>query len=294
MSTDLEEHLIRSMRHEVEGIALSSDVLGRATRRHQRRRATIRIAYAVGVAGLAGVLAAGLTVGDTAPPRPDAGGAPTVRAEPASLRLANAATASDNISYRMRLDTGTGSGHGGQTYEGAFDPRTATGYVRAPQDDSVMTELLINGTRYIGGEPPLGPLPPDKGPGETYGRYGQYPGRHDRLSLYGDESDVLGAAAPDPAALFRALKEADATTSENPDGSLHFAYATRFTQGSSTTSGDVTLNADGRIAEVTLSSTWQSTAKGRTDTGTITAKLKLFDYGVKVQVERPTDVVPAR
>ncbi|MFI7072594.1 hypothetical protein [Micromonospora sediminicola] len=41
----------------------------------------------------------------------------------------------------------TNRGLDGLTYEGAFDPKTATVYVRVPQDDSVTTELLINGTR---------------------------------------------------------------------------------------------------------------------------------------------------
>jgi hypothetical protein len=286
MNTDLEERLSESMHHTVDGIALTSDVLGRATRRHQRRTTTIRIGYALGAAGLAGVLAAGLALGNGATPRQDAGKAPAVQAQPASLRLVNAAAASDNISYRIRLKTGL-------TYEGAFDPRTATGYVRAPQDDSVMTELLIDGTRYVGGERPLGKLPSDKGPGETYGRYGQYPGKYDRLSLYGGSDTVLGAAAPDPAALFKALRKANAATTENPDGTLHFEYATKSKDGSSTTSGDVTINADGRIAKVALAEKWQSTAKGRLDTGTVTATLELFDYGLKVTVERPTDVVPA-
>jgi hypothetical protein len=40
-------------------------------------------------------------------------------------------------------------------------------------------------------------------------------------------------------------------------------------------------------------STWRSTAKGRPDTGAMTATLELFDYGVEVKVQRPTDVVPA-
>jgi hypothetical protein len=294
MNTDLEEQLIESMRHKVDGIALTGDVLERATRRHQRHTTRVRIGCALGVAGLAGALAAGLTLGDGVTPRHDAGKAPAVQTETASLRLVNAAVASDNISYRMRLKTGNQSGKDGLTYEGAFDPRTATGYVRMPQDDSVMTELLINGTRYIGGEPPLGPLAPDKGTEhEKYGRYGQYPGKYDRLSLYGGADTVLGAAAPDPAALFKALKDADATTTENPDGTLHFEYTTRSKDGSTTTSGDVTLNADGRIAKVALAGTWRSTAKGRLDTGTFTATLELFDYGVAVKVERPKDVVPA-
>ena len=300
MNTDLEARLAESMHRKVDGIALTSDVLGRATRRHRRRAVTTRMGYVLGVAGLAGALAAGLTVGSGGTPRQQAGNSPVAGVQPASLRLASAVTASDNISYRMRLTTKAGVVGGGrsvasETYEGAFDPKTATGYVRNPQDDSVITELLIRGTRYIGGEPPLRPLPADQAglTHEKYGRYGQYPGKYDRLSLYGGPDTVLGAAAPDPAALFKALKNSNATIRQNPDGTLHFEYAGQITSGSITTSGDVTLNADGRIAKVVLTSQWQTTAKKRFYKGTIHSTLTLFDYGLKVKVERPTDVVPA-
>ncbi|MET7394523.1 hypothetical protein ABZS66_13625 [Dactylosporangium sp. NPDC005572] len=274
MNTDLEARLTESMHHQVDGLTLSGDVLTRATRRHRRRSAAIRLGSVLGVAALAVSVAFALDQG----PAPDA-------TAPPSLRLANAAAASDDISYRLKLTTN------GLSYEGAFDPRTDTGYVRAPQDDSVMTELLVDGTRYIGGEPPLDTLPSDKGQGETYGRYGQYPGVYDHLSLYG--GGVLGAASPDPAALFAALRSAGATVTENADGSLHFEYTTRTADGSTATKGDVTLNADGRIARVAMTGTWQSTAKGRLDTGTFTATLELYDYGLPVTVERPKDVVPA-
>ncbi len=292
MTTDIEEQLIAGMRQEVAGVALTSDVVGAARRRHQRRRAVLGATYAMGVLGLAGVTAVVLTVGGAGQPGPAGERAPVASAATPRLALVAAVTASENISYRMRL---TQSGPGGLTYEGAFDPKTTTGYVRAPQDDSVMTELLINGTRYIGGEPPLGHLPPDKsGPGETYGRYGQYPGKHDRLSLYGTSDTVLGAASPDPAALFTVLKDTNATVTENPDGTLHFEYATQLKDGSTSTTGDIVRDADGRIARVALTSTWRSTAKGRLDTGTSTSTLELFDYGVEVKVRRPADVVPAR
>ena len=72
----------------------------------------------LGVAGLAGVLAVGLTAGGgggraTQDP-------PAVQAEaPASLRLAKAAAASDNISYRMKLTTGTAALPVIRTCEGA-------------------------------------------------------------------------------------------------------------------------------------------------------------------------------
>ncbi len=293
MSINLEEQLAAGMREHVSDLAADGGaVLGRATRRHRRRTAVVRTGYALGVAGLAGVLAVGLTAaGGSGRPQD----LPAVQAEaPASLRLAKAAAASDNISYRVKVVTGPATNPASHTCEGAFDPMTATGYVRCPQDDSVMVELLINGTRYIGGEPPLTPLPPDKtGGGEVYGRYGQYPGKFDRLSLYGDGDSVLGSAAPDPAALFKALQQANATITQNPDGTLHFSYTTQVDHGSTATAGDVVLNADGRIAKVTIDGTWQSTAKGRLDTGTFRVTLELSDYGVAVHVDRPKDVVPA-
>ncbi len=294
--TELEERLTEGMHRMVGGVHLTGEVLDRAKRRHQRRAVIVRTGYGLGIAGLAGVLAVGLLPGGGAVP-PGGGDAPSaVQVQPAKLRLANAAVASDNISYRMRLEERAAGGRVMATYEGAFDPKTATGYLRSPQDDSVATELLIEGTRYTGGEPPLGPLPPDKGPGETYGRYAEYPGKYDRLSLYGDSNSVLGSAAPDPAALFQALRDANATVTENPDGTLHFEYASQSTDGvsSSTTAGDVTLNADGRIAKVALTVNWRSTAKGRLDQGTYTAVLELSDYGLEVKVQRPADVVPFR
>ncbi|WP_444949681.1 hypothetical protein [Micromonospora ureilytica] len=45
------------------------------------------------------------------------------------------------------------------------------------------------------------------------------------------------------------------------------------------------------LSAVALTFTWQSTVKGRLDTGTVTSTLELFDYGTAVTVERPTDVV---
>jgi hypothetical protein len=304
MNTDLEARLTETMHHKVDGITLTSDILGRATRRHHRRVTTTRIGYTLGVAGLAGVVAAGLTVGSRATPRPDAGNAPVVQAQTASLRLASAVAASDNISYRERLTTSVRSLLGGRSvgmgYEGAFDPKTATGYVRSPQDGAVETELLINGTRYIGGEPPLRPLPAGV-VHEPYGVYGKYPGKFNRLSLYDDGPDgFLGAVTPEPAALFKALKSAHATIRRNPDGTLHFEYTTLVkgtpglvTDFSIATSGDVTLNVDGRIAGVVLTRRWQYTAKGRFDKVTSHVTLKLWDYGLKVTVKRPIHVVPA-
>ncbi|MBQ0894308.1 hypothetical protein KBX37_14580 [Micromonospora sp. U56] len=291
---NLDERLAHRLHDIVDGESDSVPPVGvlldRGRRARRRRTATM-------VSATCALLAVGLATVATVTTTPTSG-RPSVTAgqssQPAAvspaMELVSAVTASQNISYRMRLtDDGPG---GGLTYEGAFDPRTATGYVRCPKDDSVMTELLINGTRYEGGERPLGKLPADKeGPGETYGRYGQYPGKYDRLSLYDGGSGVLGAVSPDPAALFTALKSANATITENPDGSPHFTYTVTDKLGSTSATGDVTLDRDGRIAKVVLTVAWQSTAKGRLDKGTSTMTLELFDYGVAVKVKRPADVV---
>ncbi|NES26351.1 hypothetical protein GCE86_28025 [Micromonospora terminaliae] len=289
----LDERLANRLHDIVDGEPGSVPPVGALLERGRRarRRRTTALAGATCALLALGVATAATVATTPAPRRPGVTAQASPPASPA-IRLVSAAAASENISYRMRL---TNSGPQGLTYEGAFDPRTATGYVHVAQDDSVMTELLINGTRYEGGERPRGKVPADKtGPGETYGRYGQYPGRYDRLSLYGDGNTVLGAASPDPAALFTALKSANATISENPDGTLHFEYATSDKVGSTTTAGDVTLDGDGRIATVALTGTWQSTAKGRLDTGTFSSTLELFDYGVTVTVKRPADVVKVK
>jgi hypothetical protein len=290
MNADLEERLIESMHQRVDGIALSGDVLARATSRHQRRTTMTRVGYGLGVAGLAGVLAAGLTGGTGGAPSRPAAQPPAVQIVPAAMKLEKAAKASDKVSYRLRLKTSVGEPYG-QTTEGAFDPKTSTGYLRTPHEDSVQTELLIDGTRYAGGEPLPGGPPPDWH-GETFSRYGRYPGKH-KSFLYWSTDAVLVKAGPDPGSLVKALKEVDATTSENPDGTLHFEYGTSSKDGWRKSAGDVTLNGDGRIAKITLSTDSRYTAKGKTHTGKFTDTLELFDYGLEVKVKVPTDVVPS-
>jgi hypothetical protein len=295
MTTNLEEHLAAGMRQEMRGVALTGDVLGRARRRYRRRAAMVRLGYGLGVVGVAGALVTGVALSGGAPERTPDKAAPITRAESPALRLANAATASDGVSYRIKFTSqawaivdGKRSGPGEPTVtEGAFDPKTATGYARTPNEFGILTELLINGTRYQGTEPrPDGK--PLTGDHEAFSVYGQHPGTFDRLDWGLSGNPVLGATAADPAELFKALRDANAVITENPDGTLHF----RYTRDESVYDGDVTLDGNGRISRVAIAGTWESTIKGRLDKSEFVMTIEFSDYGLPVTVERPAKVVP--
>jgi hypothetical protein len=283
MNTDLEARLTESMHHTVDGIALTSDVLGRAKRRHQRRTTTIRIGYALGVTSVAGVLAAGLTLGGGATPRQDAGKAPTVQAQPASLRLASAVEASENVSYKVKVTVGSKDNRGAlETMEGAFDPRTDTGFLNSssPGSGVVSYERLIDGVRFVGSS-------------GSNNKWKQYPGKHDRLAYDGALNGVAGASA-DPDQLFKALRQAGAAITETGARVYHFTVTLNGGSTglrSNTLSGDVTLDADKRIAKVTYEQVTQGEKAGQVYTSSSVVSVQLSDYGTPVTVERPTDVV---
>lgn len=151
MTTDIEDQLIAGLRQEVAGIALTSDILGEAARRHGRRTAVRRIMYAAGVVGLAGALAATLAVGRAGNPEPSTRQAPVVSADSANLRLASAVAASDNISYKIKITAGIKSDPDRyMTTEGAFDPVTATGYLTEHWGGgSTDYQRLVNGVLFL-------------------------------------------------------------------------------------------------------------------------------------------------
>jgi hypothetical protein len=284
MSTELEHHLSAAMQHEADGLDSPADILARATRSHRNHRTKMRIGYALSAAGLAGALAAGLSIAGSAQ-APKAGGPPSASAQTPALRLAAAATASGDTSYRVKVTTDS------FVYEGAFDPARKTGYLRSANEYGFLVQLLIDGTKYEGTEPPADGKP-HHSDGEKYSRYGQHPGTFDHLSVEGDEvSDA--AATPDPTALIKALRDQDATITENADGTLHFEYTVKSDGGKSTVTrrGDVTLDDHKRIARVATTVTWSSTVKGKLQSGKGKLTFELSDYGVPVKVQRPADVV---
>ena len=280
MNTDIEDLLIAGMHERVGGITLTTDVLAGAGRRHQRRTAIRRTAYAAGVLGLAGALGITATTGGGAPrsqtPPAVAG------AESANLRLAAAIAASENISYRVSVSTHVASVPGSPdwTAEGAFDPTKATGYLRAPYTEGpgFREERLINGVRYAG----------DAG-GDKKVVWQRYPGKQNKLNYDGALSGTLGASA-DPASMLAALRQAGATITDNGAGGFHFSVKVK-TPGaqSDALTGDVTLDGDKRIAKVSYQRTivWVKNGKAQSPVD-LRVTLRLSDYGKPVEVTKPT------
>jgi hypothetical protein len=168
----------------------------------------------------------------------------------------------------------------------------SVGNVKSTASRGVTTELLINGTRYWGTEPrPDGRKPP--GTHEEYSLYGQYKGRYEGLTYGASEDPVLGTVAPDPAGLLKALREAKATVTGKPDGTLGFTYSTTRDKDSQTFTGDVSLDANGRIAKMVVVALWETTIKNRLDRGEATMTTEFSDWGLPVTVERPARVIPA-
>ncbi|MFU8854704.1 hypothetical protein ACNAW0_27585 [Micromonospora sp. SL1-18] len=307
MTTDLEDRLIDGMRDEVAGLAFTRDVLGHATRRHRRRTALYRSAYAAGVVGVAGALAAALSVGAGAPggtigsPGPVAE-PPTAAAspEPPQLRLAAAAAASGNISYRVKVTTtskdiakqGELPEPDGERWvtKGAFDPATATGYLDSPYNGQMRPaitagfphERLVDGVRYIGA--------PGASPG-TKGNifWSRVEGKQDNLDYDMAMGGGLGASAS-PEELFRVLGQAGATVTEKAVGVYRFEVTLKNVSReilADTFVGEVRIGADNRIARVSYDRTTRANIHGSKYTYHSGVVIELFDYGMPVRVEVP-------
>jgi hypothetical protein len=288
MTTDIEHHLVAGMREEVAGIALTTDIVGTAARRHRRRTAAQRTLYGAGVVGLAGALAAVMALGSGQQRQPGTGRPPVASAESPSVRLAAAIAHSENISYKVRTTIVFDAGRGLRwSTEGAFDPARATGYLHVLDPNAPppfgYEERLIDGVRFVG---------------FAGGHFKQYPGKHDRLAYTAVLDGALGAAfgaSADPDQLFQALRQAKATITQTSAGTYHFEVTLEDTPNAHTTlAGDVTLDADKRIAKVTFVQALQANKDGQSVTGRYPVTVELSDYGTPVSVQRPTDVVVVR
>ncbi|MET7749667.1 hypothetical protein [Micromonospora sp. NPDC005367] len=316
MKTNLEDQLTTGMRDEVRGLVFSRDVLGDAARRHRRRVALHRTAYAAGVVAVVGALATVATIGAGAPEGAERPHGPLAERPPAAsadspqLRLAAAAAASENISYRVKVtttskDEAPPEGELPETASeswvttGAFDPTTATGYLESPYNGKLRPviaagyehERLVNGVRYTGARDGA-----DLDSGKIFWR--KHPGKQDNLDYDMAMGGGLGASA-DPQQLFRLLRRAGATVTEKAAGVYHFGVTVKDASDGILADefvGDVTIGADDRIAKVTYARTAETSIRGSDYTYHLGVVIELSGYGVPVKVEVPAgaDLRPSK
>ncbi|MDG4789117.1 hypothetical protein O7626_24825 [Micromonospora sp. WMMD1102] len=282
----LDSRLASGLRDLVDHEPLTAAPTGQLLRRGVRARR--RRAVAV-VGASCAVLAVGLAAGTllvqpvTAPDRPAA----VAEAPSPRLELVAAITASENVSYRVRASTTFSKSSGktrapeaSYTAEGAFDPAAATGYLRI---DGVDQQRLVAGVLY------------------THTRGGQYvrePGRVDRLGYDAHVLDGALSGSADRERLFEVLRQADAEITKKGDRAYHFEATTRSDDGSGPATvrfvGDVTVDADGRVATVRYE--WRLTGRTAAEPSTeftrdVRVAMEFSGYGRPVTVEPPADVV---
>ncbi|MET7952301.1 hypothetical protein [Micromonospora sp. NPDC005324] len=310
MTISLENQLQACMRDEVAGLSFTRDVLAEANRRHRRRTALHRTAYAAGVVGVAGALIATLTVNAAAPTGTnDAPGAVAERPssaniDTAQMRLAAAAAASENISYRVKVTTTikdklpaevTLPGRLSRSWvtEGAFDPRTTTGYLESPYKGELRPyvaargfshERLVNGVRYVGSADGLAP-----DSGKII--WTRYPGKRANI----DFGLALGEGitnSADPQALFRTLRQAGAKITETSGGTYRFEVQINNVPLRTDVNllvGEVALDADRRIARMVYDRTAIYSVYDEVETLRLKVEIALSDYGAPVEVEPPAN-----
>ena len=204
------------------------------------------------------------------------------------MELVSALAATENISYKIKVTTAASKSPALSytfTTEGAFDPATDTGYLRAKGYE----ERLIDGVRFVSTA---------QGPDGQFVQDGS--ARFDRLAYDALVLDGALSGSADPESLFEVLRQADAKITKTGARTYHFDAGSRTDNAiESSTSrfvGDITVGADQRVATVT----YEWTTRGKTKVGgnhiskTIRVTLKMSDYGTPVQVERPANVVVLR
>ena len=289
MTIDIEDQLTTGMHEYVNGTELSPDLLGEATRRHQRRTVVRRATYAAGVFGLAGALAASVAIGGagSAAQRSNQIAAP----ELANVRLAAAATASQSNSYKVKISARVTSGDKNfmESLTGGYDPAAVTGYLNStvrPKTVSYFDERLVNGKDYF-----RDPVT------KKWIRNGNAINLH-----YPNDALGLGiGASVDPSQLFDTLRDKKATIIQTGSNTYHFVAA-RQSDGKDwhihiAVTGDVTLNSDKQIAMVVYQTSINeqlnavNSKKDLTVVGSEAAIAEFTDYGMAVTVPEPTQVI---
>ena len=289
----IEEQLTEGMRERVAGITITTDLVGRTLRSQRRRTMRTRSAYAVGVVGLVGALAAGVVAaGGTrpaaTPDRPAVAGAGSPQ-----LRLAAAVSASQGVSYRVKntIVVRSRPGSPSMVVTGALDPATTTGYLFVASGDAPpwSEQRLVHGDLYTADLVHLQPIPGNLNgkptpTAEQRATWTHDPGRKYTNFVYDLKTGVLTVSA-DPHQLFDALASSGAKISQTGPDRYHFDVAIPSRKGlaGGAMVGDVMVGADKRIAKVV----YRATQRFTTETAVFDGTLELSGYGSPVTVERP-------
>lgn len=251
-------------------------------RRARRRRAGTLAGTSFAVVAIGAVAAVAITgTPSTAPGgsvQPDAAATSAAVTDP-RLELVAAIANSQNISFRLTTTATGGKGDGKATVpvgtavtEMAFDPATATGYVRIIEDGWECR--LVNGVLYMSNGAQL--------------QWLRQPGTHTSLNM--DEDKLRGAfvESADSEQLFVALRSGGKVEKTGAD-TYRFA-ATRSKDGGTVTfTGDIVVGADKRIAKVTYD--WRLDYKqGAIQWSKVV--MEYSGYGEPVTVEAPPNPVP--
>ncbi|MGC3859017.1 hypothetical protein ACPSM1_02375 [Micromonospora chersina] len=290
--TDLDERLTDRLHALVDGephsAAPAATLLQRGRRARRRRTATV----AGGTLAVLVLSAAGATtlVHRPAPDRPAvAAGASTPAPASPQMELAAAVATTENTSYRVVVRrTNQVDPNWVETTTGAFDPATANGWLRTPYTGGgrgFMEERLVDGVYFVG----------DAGVDKKL-HWEQYRGKRKFLPFDVAMGGSLSASAKQEG-LLQVLKKTGATVSRTGDRAYHFSAEptgkdTGFGPGapleSETVVGDVTLDAQNRIAKLNyeLTLVWNKNGKIGPP-AVVRVSMTFSDYGAPVAVERP-------
>ncbi|MGY0003425.1 hypothetical protein [Micromonospora sp. I033] len=259
-------------------------------RRARRRRAGTLASGALAVLAL-GALGAATLVQGPAPGRPAVSAeATTPAAASPRMELTAALAASESTSYRITMrKVNRIAPHEAVTITGAFDPAAASGYLHTPYSEGsgFMEERLVDGVYFVG----------DAGIDRKL-HWEQYRGKRKFLPFDVAVGGALSASAEQDG-LFQVLKKTDATVTRTGDRVYHFrveptgkdtGYGPDAPLESETVVGDVTLDAQNRIAKLDyeLTLVWNKNGKIGPP-ATIRVTILFSDYGAPVTVERPAN-----
>lgn len=248
-------------------------------RRARHRRTALMTGTSFAVVALGAVAA--VVVAGTPAVSPDGhrgGDSSAVAVADPRVELVAAIANSQNVSFRLKTTTTAQKGDGKTTVpaytfisETAFDPATASGYIRFDN----LEYRLVGGVLYM-----TNPA--------SVAQWLRQPGTYASLNM--EEDGLRGAfvESADSQQLFKALRDGKATVEKTGADTYHFTATSSKDGGTVTFTGELVVGADKRIAKATYD--WRLDYKqGGFQNSKVV--LEYSGYGEPVTVEAPATFV---